>query len=149
MESGSDGVSENLALSQKTVPIELSVVMPCLNERLTLGTCIKKAMNSMEELGIQGEVIIADNGSTDGSQKSPNNWAHVWCRWQCGIRCGSSRRDFSGTREVRHYGRRRRQLRVYATGPLRRKVARGLRPGDGKSFKGGILPKAMPPLIVI
>jgi glycosyltransferase involved in cell wall biosynthesis len=49
-------------------PLELSVVMPCLNESLTLGTCIKKALNAMNQLGIRGEVIVADNGSTDGSQ---------------------------------------------------------------------------------
>ncbi len=48
--------------------LELSVVMPCLNESLTLGTCIKKAQAAMQRLGICGEVIVADNGSTDGSQ---------------------------------------------------------------------------------
>jgi glycosyltransferase involved in cell wall biosynthesis len=42
--------------------------MPCLNESLTLGSCIKKAMAAMDRLGIVGEVIVADNGSTDGSQ---------------------------------------------------------------------------------
>ena len=47
---------------------ELSVVMPCLNESLTLGTCIRKAKATIERLGIRGEVIVADNGSTDGSQ---------------------------------------------------------------------------------
>src|SRR4051812_32656272 len=47
--------------------IELSVVMPCLNEAETVGTCITKALRAMEEQGIAGEVIIADNGSTDGS----------------------------------------------------------------------------------
>ena len=47
---------------------ELSVVMPCLNESLTLGTCIRKAQAAIERLGIRGEVIVADNGSTDGSQ---------------------------------------------------------------------------------
>jgi glycosyltransferase involved in cell wall biosynthesis len=48
--------------------IELSIVMPCLNESRTLATCIRKAQTTMEQLGIRGEVIIADNGSTDGSQ---------------------------------------------------------------------------------
>jgi glycosyltransferase involved in cell wall biosynthesis len=47
--------------------IELSVVMPCLNEADTLGTCIRKARAAMEESGIVGEVIVADNGSTDAS----------------------------------------------------------------------------------
>ena len=47
---------------------ELSVLMPCLNESLTIGTCIEKSVATMEQLGIHGEVIVADNGSTDGSQ---------------------------------------------------------------------------------
>ena len=49
-------------------PLELSVVMPCLNESLTLGTCIQKARDTMSRLGILGEIVVADNGSTDGSQ---------------------------------------------------------------------------------
>jgi hypothetical protein len=48
-------------------PIELSVVMPCLNEAETLQTCIRKAQRALEEANIAGEVLIADNGSTDGS----------------------------------------------------------------------------------
>jgi glycosyltransferase involved in cell wall biosynthesis len=47
--------------------VELSVVMPCLNEAETLEVCIGKAMRAMAEHGIAGEVIVADNGSTDGS----------------------------------------------------------------------------------
>ncbi|MBM4315059.1 MAG: glycosyltransferase family 2 protein [Deltaproteobacteria bacterium] len=47
---------------------ELSIVMPCLNESETLATCIDKAMRFMEAHGIAGEVVIADNGSSDGSQ---------------------------------------------------------------------------------
>jgi len=48
---------------------ELSVVMPCLNEARTLGICIRKAQDSFARIGISGEVVVADNGSTDGSQK--------------------------------------------------------------------------------
>jgi glycosyltransferase involved in cell wall biosynthesis len=47
----------------------LSVVLPCLNESETLATCVAKAQRSMRDLGIDGEVIVADNGSTDGSQE--------------------------------------------------------------------------------
>ncbi len=48
--------------------IELSIVMPCLNEAETLATCIDKARSFLERNRISGEVIVADNGSTDGSQ---------------------------------------------------------------------------------
>lgn len=49
--------------------VELSIVMPCLNEAETLAVCIGKAQASLKALGVAGEVIIADNGSTDGSQQ--------------------------------------------------------------------------------
>src|ERR1051325_447175 len=49
--------------------LEVSVVMPCLNEAETLQVCIEKAQASLRELGVAGEVIVADNGSTDGSQE--------------------------------------------------------------------------------
>jgi glycosyltransferase involved in cell wall biosynthesis len=48
-------------------PVEVSVVMPCLNEADTLEACITKAQKAFKEHGIQGEVIVADNGSTDAS----------------------------------------------------------------------------------
>jgi glycosyltransferase involved in cell wall biosynthesis len=47
--------------------LELSVVMPCLNEAETLSTCIKKIKRSFDENLLAGEIIVADNGSTDGS----------------------------------------------------------------------------------
>jgi glycosyltransferase involved in cell wall biosynthesis len=49
--------------------VELSIVMPCLNEAETLASCIEKATQSLQANGISGEIIIADNGSTDGSQE--------------------------------------------------------------------------------
>lgn len=48
--------------------VELSVIMPCLNEADTLETCIRKAQVTLSQNGISGEIIVADNGSTDGSQ---------------------------------------------------------------------------------
>ncbi|MBR9846879.1 MAG: glycosyltransferase family 2 protein, partial [Algicola sp.] len=47
--------------------IELSIVMPCLNEAETLATCINKAQSFLKSNDVHGEIIIADNGSTDGS----------------------------------------------------------------------------------
>jgi Glycosyl transferase family 2 len=52
---------------QEPEPVELSVVMPCLNEAETLGACIRKAQKALLEARISGEIIVADNGSTDGS----------------------------------------------------------------------------------
>ena len=49
--------------------IEVSVVMPCLNEVQTLATCIEKARTAIATLGVAGEVVVADNGSTDRSQE--------------------------------------------------------------------------------
>jgi hypothetical protein len=48
--------------------IELTILMPCLNEAETLAVCIDKARGYLERSGVVGEVLIADNGSTDGSQ---------------------------------------------------------------------------------
>jgi glycosyltransferase involved in cell wall biosynthesis len=49
--------------------LELTVLMPCLNEAQTLATCIRKARACIERLGLVAEVLVADNGSTDGSQR--------------------------------------------------------------------------------
>jgi glycosyltransferase involved in cell wall biosynthesis len=49
--------------------VELTVVMPCLNEAETLETCIRKASECFARHGIRGEIVIGDNGSTDGSQE--------------------------------------------------------------------------------
>ncbi len=48
--------------------VELTILMPCLDEAETLGTCIRKAQQFVAQAAISGEVLIADNGSTDGSQ---------------------------------------------------------------------------------
>jgi hypothetical protein len=48
--------------------LELTILMPCLNEAETLAVCIDKARGFLERSGVKGEVLIADNGSTDGSQ---------------------------------------------------------------------------------
>ena len=52
---------------------ELSIVMPCLDEEDTIGICINKAMQAMDQAGIDGEVIVADNGSKDQSPQIANS----------------------------------------------------------------------------
>src|ERR1039458_6516793 len=48
-------------------PVELTIVIPCLNEAETLSVCIDKARRGLQTAGVAGEVLVADNGSTDGS----------------------------------------------------------------------------------
>jgi len=59
------------ALSRKddNSEIELSIIMPCLNEAETLEVCIRKADGYLQRSGVRGEIVIGDNGSTDGSQE--------------------------------------------------------------------------------
>jgi glycosyltransferase involved in cell wall biosynthesis len=49
--------------------LELTILLPCLNEAETLGTCIRKARSFLDESGVLGEIVVADNGSTDGSRE--------------------------------------------------------------------------------
>jgi glycosyltransferase involved in cell wall biosynthesis len=49
-------------------PLQLTILMPCLNEAETIAQCIEKAKRGIERAGVPGEILIADNGSTDGSQ---------------------------------------------------------------------------------
>jgi glycosyltransferase involved in cell wall biosynthesis len=67
MEFPSDNVANQIDDNGVSFP-EVSVVMPCLNEADTLATCIEKAARALDEHKIAGEIIVADNGSTDGSQ---------------------------------------------------------------------------------
>src|SRR5260370_11967704 len=60
------GVAENpTAVVSKG--FEVSVVIPCVNEARSIAICIDKARTSFSTAGVRGEVVVADNGSTDGS----------------------------------------------------------------------------------
>src|SRR5437879_2295630 len=59
----------NDAAPLKSTDVELSIVMPCLDEARTVGACVRKAREFLNDHGISGEIIVADNGSTDGSQQ--------------------------------------------------------------------------------
>jgi glycosyltransferase involved in cell wall biosynthesis len=64
--------------SRGTDDLEVSVVMPCLNEADTLAQCIRKARAALDKGGICAEIIVADNGSTDGSVEiAAREGAHV------------------------------------------------------------------------
>ena len=49
--------------------IEFTILMPCLNEEKTVAVCIGKALKWIEKSGVNGEVLVVDNGSTDNSVK--------------------------------------------------------------------------------
>ena len=66
--STKDQWSKVLSFPPQLVPLpEVSVVMPCLNEEGTIGRCVRKALEVLERHNIDGEVVVADNGSTDRS----------------------------------------------------------------------------------
>ncbi|HEY4302405.1 MAG TPA: glycosyltransferase family 2 protein [Candidatus Didemnitutus sp.] len=57
-------------MTVETVPtVEVSVVLPCLNEARTIASCIEEALGAMRATGLAGEVVVADNGSSDGSRE--------------------------------------------------------------------------------
>jgi len=62
-----EAITDQILATDKNFP-EVSIIMPCLNEADTLAACIGKAGQALNEQKIAGEIIVADNGSTDGSQ---------------------------------------------------------------------------------
>jgi len=54
--------------SEPAAPPEVSIIMPCLNEARTIAGCVREAVGALAAAGLAGEVVVADNGSTDGSQ---------------------------------------------------------------------------------
>jgi glycosyltransferase involved in cell wall biosynthesis len=121
--------------------------MPCLNEAETLGTCISKAQASIERLGLQGEVLIADNGSTDGSQEIATG---------LGARVVNVERKGYGNALMRGIATARGKYVIMGDsddsydfttlGPFVEKLREGYELVMGNRFLGGIQPGAMPPL---
>ncbi len=127
--------------------IELSVVMPCLNEAETLEACIRKAQRALQEANIAGEIVVADNGSSDGSveiaQRLGARVVHVKTRGygnalMGGIAAASGKYIVMGDAD-----------NSYDFGHIPRFLA-PLRQGAdlvmGNRFRGGIQKAAMPPL---
>ncbi len=127
--------------------LEVSVVMPCLNEAATVHTCIRKALQCLETLGIIGEIIIADNGSTDGSQAlSITAGAKVISIPERGY--GSALRGgiaaARGTYVI--IGDADDSYDFTRLKPFIQKLRQGTELVMGNRFIGGIKPGAMPPL---
>src|SRR3954454_20116956 len=62
-------VAKGLILYTDADSVEFTVLLPCLNEAETLASCVQKAVKCLAGLGVRGEVLVSDNGSTDGSQQ--------------------------------------------------------------------------------
>lgn len=133
------------AMEQTTV--ELSVVMPCLNEAETLEACIVKAQQALLEAHITGEIVIADNGSSDGSlqiaERLGAKVVHVQAKGygsalMGGIAAASGQYvvmgDADDSYDFGHIPRFVEQLRKGADVVM------------GNRFRGGIQKNAMPPL---
>ncbi|MGC9198757.1 MAG: glycosyltransferase family 2 protein [Acidobacteriaceae bacterium] len=131
----------------ETASLELTVVMPCLNEAETLAVCVDNALAALTDNGIAGEVIVADNGSTDGSQAiATQHGARVvnvpirgyGAALNVGIQAARGRyvlmADADDSYDFSHIPRFLAELRSGADLVM------------GNRFRGGILPGAMPPL---
>jgi len=127
--------------------LELSVVMPCLDEAETLETCIRKAQAALREHRIAGEIVVADNGSTDGSREIaarlgarvvPVETRGYGAALMGGIQAARGRFVIMADADDSYDFT---QLM-----PFLAKLREGFDLVIGNRFLGGILPSAMPPL---
>jgi glycosyltransferase involved in cell wall biosynthesis len=126
---------------------ELSVVMPCLNESATVGSCVQKALGAMEQLGIRGEVIIADNGSTDGSQRIAAEHGAMVVPIQLKGYGSALHGGIAAARgQFILMGDADESYDFTQLGGFVSKLREGYDLVMGNRFQGGILPGAMPPL---
>jgi glycosyltransferase involved in cell wall biosynthesis len=127
--------------------IELTVLMPCLNEAETIGACVAKARSYLERAGVSGEVLIADNGSSDGSVGiAERAGARVIREQRKGY--GSALRAGIDAARGRYIvmGDADDSYDFTALGPFLEALRGGADLVMGNRFKGGIAPRAMPPL---
>lgn len=134
-------------MDSHTPECEVSVVMPCLNEAETVAVCVRKAVGFFEREKISGEVIVADNGSTDGSPElATKEGARVVHVPEKGY--GSAL--LGGIRESRGkyiiMGDSDDSYDFTKLMPFIEKLREGYDLVMGNRFKGGIAPGAMPPL---
>jgi hypothetical protein len=126
---------------------ELSIVMPCLNEARTLGVCVGKAMRFLKDYGIRGEVIIADNGSTDGSQALAQGLgARVVPVAEKGYGAALAGGIAAARGQYIIMGDSDDSYDFTDLSPIVEKLREGYDLVMGNRFRGGIDPGAMPPL---
>jgi len=130
-----------------TPSCELTILMPCLNEAETLEVCILKAQAYLAGSGVSGEVVIADNGSTDGSQAIA---AGLGARVVAIPRRGYGSALIGGIEAARGtyviMGDADDSYDFSALDPFVEKLRDGNQLVMGNRFRGGIAPGAMPPL---
>ncbi len=127
--------------------IELTVLMPCLNEADTIRTCIEKAMRFFEENGVSGEVLISDNGSTDDSVKiATEAGARVVHTKQKGYGAALQNGIAAAKGKYIIQGDADDSYDFYPLMPFLEKLREGYDLVMGNRFKGGIMPGAMPTL---
>lgn len=128
-------------------PLELSIVMPCLNEAETLGVCIEKTNSYLRDSGVNGEVVIADNGSTDNSREIAEE---LGARVVVVPEKGYGNALLGGIAAARSkyviMGDADDSYDFLSLEPFVDKLREGYDLVMGNRFKGGIKPGAMPPL---
>ena len=127
--------------------MELTVVMPCLNEAETVATCVRKAVQFIADSGIDGEVVVADNGSTDGSrQLAADAGARVVPIPERGYGNALMGGIIAARGEYVIMGDADDSYDFTNLMPFITELRKGNELVMGNRFKGGIAPGAMPPL---
>ncbi len=127
--------------------VDVSAVMPCLNEARTIGLCIEKALRSFAELGVRGEVVVADNGSTDDSVEVARRMgARVVHQPIKGYGAALTKGISEAAGEIIVIGDADDSYDWSAIAPFVRKIREGHDLVMGNRFRGGIARGAMPPL---
>lgn len=127
--------------------IEVSAVIPCLNEARTIGICIQKALRSFDALGVLGEVVVADNGSTDESVSIAENLnARVIHEQRKGYGAALSAGINAARGKIIIMGDADDSYDWSNIAPFVTKVNEGYDLVMGNRFRGGIEHGAMPPL---
>jgi len=125
----------------------LTILMPCLNEAETLCACIKKAQDSIVRLGVCAEILVADNGSTDGSQDIARSLgARVIQVKERGYGSALRAGIFAASGKYIIMGDADDSYAFDALEGFYTKLRNGKQLVMGNRFRGGISPGAMPPL---